>query len=154
MSSHGFCGLGVWPWLSGDFAVKGLPGLSASLRLSWGKDLLQVPAWWSAAFSCFSAVSLGPWFFAGVGWRAPSAPCHVVLTGVLPAWQLASSSQPRRVSPHTADTETVYCVIMCLWSWPCCHPAHAWMVGSKSQVLPTLWAGEGISRDLSTQRQW
>lgn len=33
-------------------------------------------------------------------------------------------------------------------------PAPRLMVGSKSQVLPTLWAGGGISRDLSTQRQW
>ena len=79
MSSHDFCGLGVWPWLSGDFAVKGLPGLSASLRLNWGKICSRF-AWWSAAF-CFSAVGLGPWFFAGVGWRALSAPRHVVLTG-------------------------------------------------------------------------
>ena len=88
MSSHGFCGLGVWSWLSGDFAVKGLPGLSSSLRVNWGKIFSRF-TWWSAAFR-FSAVSLGPRFLTGVGWRALSDPCHVVLTGVLPAWQLAS----------------------------------------------------------------
>lgn len=31
-------------------------------------------------------------------------------------------------------------------------PVPRLMVGSKSQVLPTLWAAEGISRGLSTQR--
>ena len=88
MSSHGFCGLGVWPWLSGHFAVKGLPGLSSSLRLNWGKICSRF-AWWSAA-SRFSAVGLGPRFLTVVGWRALSVACHVVLTGKLPAWQLDS----------------------------------------------------------------
>lgn len=83
-------------------------------------------------------------FLLAVGWRVPLVPCHVVLsTRKLIAWQLALHSQQGQVSPCKLITK-ITCRVITYTSCTPCHLCHVLLVGSKSQVLPTLKGREGF----------